>query len=63
MNARQREFVSKYLSDVSKGLLLAVAVGAATGRLRLAYTVLYLLLAGYAFAAAYLLEGHRHAAD
>lgn len=63
MNTRQREFVSRYLADVSKGFLLSVAVGAATDKLSLMYLTLYLLLAGYAFLVAHLLERYRDDAN
>jgi len=46
MTPTQRELLSKYLSDVSKGLLLAVAVGVGTNKLSWWYVILALVAAG-----------------
>jgi hypothetical protein len=60
---RQRDLVSKYLADLSKGVLIAVAVGVGTGKLDVLYVVVYLVAAVLAFGAAYFLEGMADAAD
>lgn len=57
MNPRQRELVSKYLSDVSKGILLAGVVGFFIGNVSGLLLVIHGIIASYAFWAAYLLEG------
>lgn len=57
MNDGQRELVSKYLSDVSKGILLAGVVGFFTGNIAGWLVLIHLGLAANAFTAAYLLEG------
>ena len=60
MNAKQREYISKTLADLGKGLLLAVAVGGATGKMSPEFVWFYLALSAYAFLARYRLEGdHR----
>lgn len=57
MTAKQRELTSKYLSDMSKGLLLAVAIGFGTSKLSLVFAFIYTILAVYCFVAAYWMEG------
>jgi hypothetical protein len=47
VNANQRELLSKYLSDLSKGLLLAGVVGIGTGKLTVVYIVVDMLMALY----------------
>ncbi len=59
MNARQRALVCKYLSDTSKGVLLAGVVGFFTGNVSGWLLVIHVIIAGYAFWAAYLLEGEQ----
>jgi hypothetical protein len=61
MTGKQREYLTKYLSDVSKGTLLAVVIGVGTGKLSLGYIVLMLLGAVLTFAWGYLLEGRTDA--
>ena len=57
MNSKQKEFVSKTLADIGKGLLLAVAVGTLTGRITLLPAVMCLGVAAYSFVFTYRLEG------
>jgi len=52
MSKSQYELLSKYLSDVSKGILLAVVVGLGTGQLGWFFALLDLVLAGYCLIAA-----------
>ena len=56
MNIKQRELLSKYVSDVSKGLLLAGVVGYFANKISIAIFLLHLILAGYALSVAYFLE-------
>ena len=57
MNEKQRELLSKYMSDVSKGLLLGVALGLASNKINIPGAVGFLLLSIYMFYVAFLLEG------
>jgi hypothetical protein len=52
--------LSKYLSDLSKGLLLAAIVGWGSGKLRTEYVLIDIISAFYTIMIAYLLEGGRH---
>jgi len=61
MTQKQREYLSKYLADVSKGLLLAVVVGIGTGKLVVLYVVLMVLSAVFTCGLGYLLEGTQDA--
>ena len=59
----QRELLAKYLSDLSKGLLLAAIVGWGTGKLGTAYVLIDIMSAFYTIAIAYFLEGWSDDAD
>ena len=56
MSKSQFELLSKYLSDVSKGILLAVVVGLGTGQLGWLFALLDIALAVYCLIAALWLE-------
>jgi F0F1-type ATP synthase assembly protein I len=56
MNAKQRESAAKYLYDLSKGALVAAVAGILTDKITWVGIVIALLLAFYAFVAAYDLE-------
>jgi hypothetical protein len=47
VHTNQRELLSKYLSDLSKGLLLAGVVSIGTGKLTMVYMVVDMLMALY----------------
>jgi len=57
MTAKQRELVSKYLSDLSKGVLIAGMVGLGAGTLRWWVFLLDVFGASVAIGIAYWLEG------
>jgi len=57
MNKKQRELVSKYLSDMSKGLLLGVALGLASDKINLFGAIGYFVLSFYMFYVAFVIEG------
>lgn len=57
MNDKQRELVSKYLSDMSKGLLLGVALGLASDKINLFGAIGYFILSFYMFYVAFVIEG------
>ena len=56
LSPKRQDLMVKYLSDISKGFLIAMLAGTATGKLEGPYIVLYLLGAVLTFIAAYLLE-------
>ena len=56
MTTRQKESISKYFYDLSKGILLVGVVGLGTGKLGW-YVLFYFFAAGGFFWAALLLEG------
>jgi hypothetical protein len=56
MNIKQRENLAKYFYDLSKGLVLAVAIGFGTGKLNGQYAILDLFLAFYALWIGYVME-------
>ena len=56
LSPKRQDLMVKYLSDISKGFLIAMLAGTATGKLEGPYIVLYLLGAVLTFAAAYFLE-------
>lgn len=56
MNTKQKDSTAKYLYDVSKGLLLAAIVGVFTNKATVSGLVISVLLAGYAYWVAYVLE-------
>ena len=57
MNEKQNELLSKYMSDVSKGLLLGVALGLASEKINIPGAIGFLLLSIYMFFVAFMLEG------
>ena len=56
LSPKRQDLMVKYLSDISKGFLIAMLAGMATGKLEGFYIVLYLLGAVLTFIAAYFLE-------
>ena len=56
LSPRRQDLMVKYLSDISKGFLIAMLAGTATGKLEGPYIVLYLPGAVLTFAAAYFPE-------
>lgn len=56
MNSQQRELISKYMSDLSKGLLLVVVAGAGAGKLDWLYAVFCTVLSLFFVAIAFVLE-------
>ena len=63
MTSGQRELISKYLSDLSKGLLVAAIVGWGTGKLRTEYVLIDIIVAFYTIVVAYLIEGFSDGTD
>ena len=57
MNEKQRDLLSKFMSDVSKGLLLGVALGLASNKINIFGAFGFFMLSIYMFYAAFLLEG------
>ena len=57
MTAKQREFVTKTLSDVSKGVIIAALLGRGTGALRWGWFLGTVAGAVLALLVAYWLEG------
>ena len=56
LSPKRKDLTVKYLSDISKGFLIAMLAGMATGKIEGPYIVLYLLGALLTFIAAYFLE-------
>lgn len=56
LSPKRQDLMIKYLSAISKGFLIAMLAGMATGKLEGPYIVLYLLGAVLTFMAAYFLE-------
>jgi len=58
MNDKQRDLLSKFMSDISKGLLLGVALGLASNKINIFGAFGFLILSIYLFYVAFLLEGN-----
>ena len=56
LSPKRRDLIVKYLSDISKGFLIAMLAGIATGKLKSSYAVLYFLASLLTLVAAYFLE-------
>lgn len=56
LSPKRQDLMVKYLSDISKGFLIAMLAGTATRKLEGPHVVLYLLGAVLTFAAASFLE-------
>ena len=56
LSSKRQDLMVRYLSDISKGFLIAMLAGMAIGKLEGPYIVLYLLGAVLTFIAAYFLE-------
>lgn len=63
MTARQRDLVSKSLTDIGKGMVVGGAVTFGTGKLSLMGLGVYFLVAVLLFGAAHYLEGLADDAD
>ena len=59
-NEKQRDLLSKFMSDVSKGLLLGAVLGLASNKINIFGAFGFFILSIYMFYAAFILEGDQY---